>query len=168
MTIVVLKVIALIFQRIERLIFDLPPRPATAHQAIDVACAYPHVGHPTEVLDLRVLSFPVLDEIDVHVGIGGIERHLIDKPKAVDNPGGAVVALIPGDAPSVLSRLDLLEQIGMIALFHPQDIPEVVGVQGLDMRSISTEAVFRDNELEVRMILAQLGYKAFGGMAFAI
>jgi len=47
----------------------------------------------------------------------------------------------------------------MIALFHPQDIPEVVGVQGLDMRSIGTEAVFRDNELEVRMILAQLGYK---------
>src|SRR5262249_7787552 len=85
-------VIALIFQRIERLICDLPPRPATAHQAIDVACAYLHVGHPTEVLDLRVLYFPVLDAIDVHVGIGGIERHLIDKPKAVDNPGGAVVA----------------------------------------------------------------------------
>jgi len=29
MAVVVLKVVALIFQRIERLIFNLPPRPAT-------------------------------------------------------------------------------------------------------------------------------------------
>ena len=36
------------------------------------------------------------------------------------------------------------------------------------MRSIGPEAVFRDDELEMGMILTQLGHKAFGGIAFAI
>ena len=56
----------------------------------------------------------------------------------------------------------------MITFFHPQDIPEIVGVQGFNMRRIGTEAVFRDDALEVGMILTQLGHKAFGGIAFTI
>ena len=58
MTVVVLKVIALIFQRIEGLIFDLPPRPPTAHEGIDIAFAHPQVSHPTEVLDLVLRPSP--------------------------------------------------------------------------------------------------------------
>src|SRR5215510_11802770 len=36
------------------------------------------------------------------------------------------------------------------------------------MRSIRTEAVFSNDKLEVRMILAQLGHKPFGGIPFTI
>jgi hypothetical protein len=39
---------------------------------------------------------------------------------------------------------------------------------GLDMGGIRTQTIFRDEALEMRMILAQLGHEAFGGMACAI
>ena len=58
MPVVVLKVIALVFQRIERLIFDLPPRSSTPHEVIHVALAHPQVRHPTEVLDLVLRQSP--------------------------------------------------------------------------------------------------------------
>ena len=41
-------------------------------------------------------------------------------------------------------------------------------MQGLDVGGIRTETVFGDDELEVGMILAQLGNKALGGIAFTI
>src|SRR5918912_390712 len=99
MAIIVFKMVALIFQCIERLIFDLPPSAAPAHEAIDIALTHSDVGHPTEVLDLR--------------------------------------------------RLHWRKPIGMIASFDSQDIVQILGVQGLDMRGIGTQAVFSDDELEV-------------------
>jgi hypothetical protein len=45
---------------------------------------------------------------------------------------------------------------------------QTVCVQGLDVWSIRTQTVFGDDELEVGMILAQLGYKALGGITFTI
>src|SRR6266852_3829429 len=77
MAIVVLKMVALIFQRIERLIFNLPPRPATAHERIDVTFTHPQVRHPTEVLDLVLSYLPILHKIDSHVRSRGIERHVV-------------------------------------------------------------------------------------------
>ena len=56
----------------------------------------------------------------------------------------------------------------MIAFFDAEKIAETIGVEGLDMRGIGTQAVFGDDELEVRMVLAQLGNKALGSIAFTI
>ena len=86
----------------------------------------------------------------------------------MDHTRGAVVPLIIGHAPGVLRRLHLLEQIGMIAFFDARDIVQTVVVQGLDVGGIGTQAVFGDDELEVGVVLAQLGNKAFGGIAFTI
>src|SRR5262245_31539416 len=154
MPIIVLKVVALIFQRIERLIFNLPPGSSTPHEVKDIALAHPQVGDPTEVLDLVLAYLPVLDEIDPYVQVRGIEWHIIDKPKAMDHPGSAVVSLIIGHAPGVLRRLYLLEQKGMIAFFDSEDIVQSVVVQGLDVRSIGTQAVFGDDKLEVGVIVS--------------
>ena len=41
-------------------------------------------------------------------------------------------------------------------------------MQSLDVRSIGTQTVFGDDELEVRVVLAQFNDKPFGSMAFAI
>ena len=113
-------------------------------------------------------NLPILDEIDPHVWVRGIERHVIDKAEAMDHPCGAVVSLIRGDTAGVLRGLHLLEQIGMIAFFDTQDVVQTVRVQGLDVGSIRTQTVFGDDELEVGMVLTQLGHKALGGIAFAI
>src|SRR5215471_4069074 len=128
MAVVVLKVIALIFQRVERLMFDLPPRSAPAHEGIHVACTYPYVCHPTEVLHLLIAHFPVLDEIDSDVRLRGIEWYVVDKAKAMHEPSSAIVPLIQGDTARLFGPLYQLEQIGMITFFDPQDIAEIVGV----------------------------------------
>src|SRR5436190_24163651 len=122
MPVVVLKVVALIFQRIERLIFYLPPRSATAHEFVDSALAYPEVRHPTEVLHLILAHLPVLDEIDPHVRSRAIEWEVVDKAKPMHQPGGAVMPLIIGDAPRCFGRLSLLEQTGMIPFFDAENV----------------------------------------------
>src|SRR6266446_1350392 len=86
MAVVVLKVVALIFQRIERFIFNLPPRPATAHELIDVTLAYPQVRHPTEVLHLVLADLPILDEMDPHVRSRCIERVVYDLFREFSQP----------------------------------------------------------------------------------
>jgi hypothetical protein len=119
-------------------------------------------------LDPVSAHLPVLDEVDVHVCVRGIEGQLIDKPKAVDKTCGTVVPLLIGDAPGVLRRLHLVEQKGMITGFDAEEIAQVVGVQGLQVGGIGTQTVFGDDEREVRVVLAQLGHKAFGGISFTI
>ena len=78
------------------------------------------------------------------------------------------MSLIRGHAAGVLRRRHLLEQKGMIAFFDPEDIVQSVVVQRLDVRSIGTQAVFGDDALEVRVILAQFEDKSFGGIPFTI
>src|SRR5262249_5594389 len=168
MAVVVLKVIALVFQRIEGLVFDFPPGASPSHERIHVALTHTEVSDPTEVLALVLPYLPVLDKIDPHLRVRRIEGDVIEKAKPMYQPGGAVVALMIGDPSGMLRGLDLLEQIGMIPLFDTQDVVQTLRVQHLNVGSIGTQTVFGDNELEVGMILAQLGYKALGGIAFAI
>src|SRR2546426_7792711 len=101
MPIVVFKMIALIFQRVKRLIFNLPPRSATPHELKDVARVHAEVRDPTEVLHLVIAHLPVLDEIDPHVWVGGIEGDILDKAKPMHHLRSAIMPLIRGDAPSV-------------------------------------------------------------------
>src|SRR3989442_4833558 len=54
MAVGVLTVVALIFQGIARLIFNLPPRTSTSHQAIHSALAHPQVCYPAQVLGLPI------------------------------------------------------------------------------------------------------------------
>ena len=168
MPVVVLKMIALVFQRIEGLVFDLPPGASSPHEPIHVALAHAYDSHPTEVLELVLAYLPGLDEMDLPVRIRLIERHVIDQAKAMDNPGGAVMSFIIGDAPSLLRCLHLLEQIGLVAFFDPQNGVKIVVLQDLKMRSIGTQAVFADDDLEVGVILTQFGNEPFGGRALTI
>ena len=86
----------------------------------------------------------------------------------MDHPCGAVVPLIGDHAPGLIGRLHLLEQKGMIAVFDPENIAQPVGMQRLDVGRIGTQTVFGHDKSEVRVVLAQLGNEAFGGVAFTI
>jgi hypothetical protein len=70
---------ALIFQGIERFIFNLPPRSSPPHEVKDVARAHPQVCDPTEVLDLVLAYLPVLNEIDPHMRVRCIEPGSLTK-----------------------------------------------------------------------------------------
>jgi len=52
----VLKIVALVLQRITRRVFDLPARASTAHEFVYLTRADPQVGDPTEVLTLLANS----------------------------------------------------------------------------------------------------------------
>ena len=56
----------------------------------------------------------------------------------------------------------------MIACFDPEDIVETVRLEDRDVRGIGTQTIFGDDKLEVRVVLAQLGHKAFGSIPFTI
>ncbi len=79
-------------------------------------------------MDLVLANLPILDEIDPHVRSRLIEWHVVHKTKPMDNSCGTVVPLIMGHAPSCFGRLHLIEQIGMIAFFDPEDIVTTVVV----------------------------------------
>ncbi len=68
-----------------------------------------------------------------HVRSRCIEGHVVDKEKPVHNPCGAVVPLIMAHATLLLGRLQLFEQIGMVAFFHPEDVVTTGIVQGFDV-----------------------------------
>ena len=169
MPIIVFKVIALIFQSIEGLVFNLPPRPATPHEVVHVPRADAQVGHPTKVLHLALTHLPILDEIDSHVSVRGIECHSHSQSGS-DGPHAqhGRVAHRRSHAWPARRRLYLREQIRMIAVFHTENIVQPVDMQCLDVGCMGTEAVFGHDELEVGMVLTQLGNEAFGGVAFTI
>ena len=48
---IVFEMVALVFQRVERLIFNAPPRSPTPHELIDRAFIDAQVSDPTEMLD---------------------------------------------------------------------------------------------------------------------
>ena len=56
----------------------------------------------------------------------------------------------------------------MIAFFDPKNIVQTVRVQRLNVRSIRTQTVFGNDELEVGMVLEQLGHKPFSSIAFTV
>jgi len=102
------------------------------------------------MLDLIVVILPVLDKIDAHLGVGGIEGDLVDKAKAMHQPCGAVVSFVHPDTPRLCCRSDLGKEPGMVTFFDAQNIVQTVGVQGLDVRGIGTQAVFRDDEFALQ------------------
>src|SRR5688500_7206692 len=91
---IVLEVIALVFQRVERLIFNAPARSRPLHEAINRALIDAQVRDPTEMLGFALDRFPALDEVDPQGGIRFIERHIRDKTKPMVNPLWAVLTLI--------------------------------------------------------------------------
>jgi hypothetical protein len=62
----------------------------------------------------------------------------------------------------------MLEQIGMVAFLDAQNMMQVVILQHLDVRGIGTEAIFGDDQLEMRVVLAQFDEQTLGRIALTI
>ena len=77
---VVLDMIALVFERIEGLVFDFPAGAATLHQLAHIVFTDRDVAHPTVVIgDFLTHRQPILKEIElIGIAAAAIERHLVD------------------------------------------------------------------------------------------
>lgn len=168
MTKIMLEMIPLVFQCIARLILDAPPRSPAPHKLVHGAFTHAKIGDPATVLDGIPVPLPALQEVDPEVTIGLIEWHITDKPKPMAQPRLGVIPIIIDDAPSLLGRRDVREQVGMIPLFNTQNIMDIVIVQHLDMGSVGTQAVFGDDQLKMGVVLAQFRDEALGGIALTI
>jgi hypothetical protein len=167
MPIGVLKVLALVLQRVAGLLCDRPPGAPTPPEGPDMPCGHPQVGDPAAVWDLVLAPLPVRANMDPHLYVRRMEGNVIATTKPMPQPGGAVVPFIRGDAPSVLRGLDLLEQRDLSAFCHPEARVEIVILPGRNGRGIGTQTLCGDHALQVGRLLAQLGHKALGGMPCA-
>src|SRR2546429_7181516 len=114
MAIIVLEVVALIFQRIECLIFDAPPRSPAPHELIPGAFIDAQVGDPAKVLDRVPVSLPTLQEVDPQIGMRFIERHVTDKAKPVAQTRLAVLPIAIPDAARSPGRRPALQPAAMV------------------------------------------------------
>ena len=136
---VVLEVIALVLEGVEGLLLDLPARAGTSHQDHQIVFSDGDVRHPGEVGHGAVGGvLPVLQEIDLEREVGVVERRAVKVAEAVANT--RIVS--QGDLSGLRSRLDPVEQEGVVALLGTEDELEIQRLQMPDVRGIGGQGVF--------------------------
>jgi hypothetical protein len=84
---VVLAMVSLVLQCIESLVFHLPSSAASAHDGVGVFPGDREIRDPTEVLCAARAFFPVFQDIDQKILIGGVEGDTVHKPKEMVDSG---------------------------------------------------------------------------------
>ena len=149
---VVLEMIALILEGVEGLVFDFPACSPASAQGIGVVLVDDEVGDPTEMAGGVAVDFPVLQEIDPHMGIRLVEGHVVEKAKAVGDALAGELKL--GGAPFRLGLGHIVKQIAMIPWFDAQDKAQVVALQLLNVGGVGAQAIFDHNQGQMGMVLA--------------
>jgi hypothetical protein len=173
--VVVTEVVALILEGVEGLVFNPPAGSTTTHDLHDVVRGDLKIGDPTEAIEddhlLTVgLDLPVLKEVDPQrILTGLVEGDRIDETKAVPSVHLLTVRQHQVRDLSPLGRLvDLAEHKSVITGLGREDITKIMAHQILDVRGVGAQAILGDNDLQMRMLTAEIGHKASGGVALAI
>src|SRR3972149_11061624 len=114
--------VALIFERVEGLVFDLPAATPTAYKQSRVLLVDLQVRYPTEALDQVALHvvFAVFKVVYGQVLVALVQRYTVEEANLAP-----VVSLSPRDEGHpipVLSRFHVLVEKCVIARLHPQNI----------------------------------------------
>ena len=72
--VVVFEVVALVFERVEGLVFDAPACPSSFHNCIDGIGAEGLIGDPGKVLLFLRADLPIFHEVDSDMGMAVVER----------------------------------------------------------------------------------------------
>ena len=163
---VVFKMIALVLEGVVGLIFDLPAGATPAHQRGGIVLGDHKVRNPSEMLDLISLDFPVLQEVDPDIRLGGIEGDVIEVTEALSHAR---------DLPLKLSRLTprvglvhIIKQMSMIARLDAQDEMQLVALEFANMGSVGTQRIFDNDKGSVGIVFTEVGEKAFSRIPFTI
>ena len=133
---IVFKMVPLVLEGVEGLIFDFPASASAAHNGEHIPGVKGQIGDPAEVLNLIALDFPVLQKIDPYIWVGGIQPPLVHKVKPMNDPLGSLLIML--GLTQLLLGFDLRKQAGMIPFFDPQDEAAAMLTQRPDMRRIGT------------------------------
>ena len=160
--------VALVLQRVERLVLDAPAGAGGAHDRHEAVAVDGKVGDPGEPPLLllhpvgRVVRaavaprdafppgdrLPVFDDAGPDVGMGGVDWRAVQVAEFVQ---GAVGVGEPGRA-GVRAGGGAVEQQRVVAGSPPGDEAEAVPPQAGDVGSVGREAVLQDDGLQVRML----------------
>ena len=123
-SVVMFKVVTLILEGIEGFIFDFPTGTSTPHQVKNVDFGYRQIGNPAKVLDFVSLDFPIFNEVDQHILIGGIQGNLVDETKTMGHTltGYFIFCCLS----SLMSPFHLLKQKNVVFWFNPQNETQIV------------------------------------------
>lgn len=119
---------------------------------------------------LPVENLPVLQEVDLQVRLAGlVERDAVDKAEAM----AAVLVFLIGDDKSVTSPRSaassmLVEEKAVITGLDREEIVQIMAFEFLDVRGIGAQGILGDNDLQMRMLAAQVRKEALGGIALAV
>lgn len=168
MTIVLVEVVPLIFERLARLMCALPPRPPSSHQRGDVGLVHSKGRPPAPMLPEVLTHLPGLKAVDADSDARCVEGHVIDQPQAMRHPcrtGGPGLMTHP---PGLLGCLPRLAQRAVLTVFAPEKIVAAVIMPRGDVRRMGTAPIVGDDALQMRMSMAQRGEAACGRIALTI
>ena len=168
-TVIVFKVVALGFQRIECLIFYLPLRATSSHDLHATSVSNPQAGDPAVGVTLFAL-FVVLDifqEIELQVRMGFIQGHTIgiSKPVPVLFPIGYLIAQSPV---AIVALINSLEQGAMITVFGNDDEVVLVRANQFDGGTFGVQVIQIKYQPESGMVLMNVSKRPFQSVDFTV
>src|SRR3989338_7200056 len=87
MTIIVFKVVPLIFQRVKGFVLDFPTCSTTPHQLMNIVFCNMYVGYPTTITFLPFLCYKSLfKNVCFYIFMAIVENVVISKSILMDNP----------------------------------------------------------------------------------
>ncbi len=164
---IMFEVIALVLERVECFVFDLPTGPTGSHDLPNGLFVQRPIGDPTERLDARTDRAPIFQHVDQHVWVRLIDSN-ITKPTKI-----MLGVVFFGNA-KMLHRaifetlLDLAEEVFVVRGFGYQDEVTVGCPERLDHGSFGGEVVGRDRHFQLGVILAELFDPTLHGVLFAV
>jgi len=168
-TIIVLEMVSLVLEGIEGLVLYPPSGAASAHDGVDVFPGEREIRDPAEVPCAGGALFPVLQDIDQEVPVGGVEGHAVHKPKEMAHPGALGIRDMVFNGMAFFDGgVETSGKEGVISLLESEDIVEPVLDEVPDVGSIGAEAILGHDGLEVRVLSSEFGEPSPAGVALTV
>ena len=169
---VVLEMIILILQRIECFVFDLPTRTTASDQMTRVVASDRQIGDPTEAIANRTIRriLGVLQEVHQQIGVRFIQRQTVGETNLALHRFllGVVRPAKCGDSALGLGLAHLIEEMFVIVWLGSQDEVHLEALQLADVRSVTGQAIFHNDQFHVRMFVSNLLQQTLARVAFAV
>jgi hypothetical protein len=121
-SVVVFKVIALILQRVERLVLDPPADAAAARHVPNIVGGQRQIGHPRPDVRLSLrIDFDVDQQVDEQVLVAFVDAHAVEEQPVATGHGPGISLVNALHLPGLQSLFVLPEEVLVVAFLNPQD-----------------------------------------------
>ena len=169
-SVIVLEMVALVLERVERFVFNLPACSTAALNQRQHCCLgfQRQVGHPTEHRRSVTLFNGARHEIDQQIRVRFVQWQVLHRRVTLSLALVRVIRL-PSQREALIDGLGRsFKQKCVITGLGTQDKVHFVVPQILNVRSVRGQPVFHDNESQVWMIFSNVAQKTSCRVSFTI